>query len=167
MNREKAGARTWSAATSRRPIMPHKEGHAERRRQRREKVLTVENVTMGNHGQEHVVLGLCRRGRRHRGPDRLRPDRDRQDHLRRLEAEPDQRRHDQAARQADPLPGAEGGDQRRHRLHHRRPQAEWLLRDHGGRRQRLYRQARHQGGLALPALRSDAQQARQLIGSSG
>ena len=37
----------------------------------------------GHGRQEHVVLGLCRRGRRHRRPHRLRAHRDRQDHLRR------------------------------------------------------------------------------------
>ena len=65
----------------------------------------------GPGGQEHVVLGLCRRGRRHCRPDRFGAHRDRQDHLRRVQAQSHQRRHDLSARQADPLSRAEAGDQ--------------------------------------------------------
>ncbi len=65
----------------------------------------------GHGGEEHVLLDLCWRGGRNRRPDRLGPDRDRQDHLRGIEAQFDQRRHHQAARQADPLSCAEAGDQ--------------------------------------------------------
>ena len=64
----------------------HKDGHAERRRQRARKGADGGKRHHGDHGQEHVVLGLCRRGRRHRRLDRLRPHRDRQDHLWRPEA---------------------------------------------------------------------------------
>ena len=52
------------------------------------------------------------------------------------------------------LPRAAAGDQRRHRLHHRGPQAQRLLRDDDRRRQRLCRQARDARRLALPALAS-------------
>ena len=49
MNAREAGARTWSAATSPRPIMPPtRKAMRSAGKLRREKVLTVENVTMGN-----------------------------------------------------------------------------------------------------------------------
>ena len=144
----------------------HKEGHAERRRQRREKVLTVENVTMGTMVKNmsfsvyagevvgiagligsgrteiaKIIFGALKRNLINGGTIKLR-------------GRPIRYR----------VPKA--GDQRRHHLHHRGPQTERLLRDHGGRRQRLCRQARHQGGLALPALRPDAEQARRLLGAA-
>ncbi len=166
MTREKL-VRSWSGATS---AQTHYCAQGRSRgapQARREKVLTVENVTMGTVVKNMSfsvyageVVGIA-------GLDRLRPHRDRQDHLRRAEAQPDQWRHHQAARQADPLPRAEAGDQRRHRLHHRRPQAERLLRDHGRRRQRLYRQARDQGGLALPAVAGACAASSPTTGSSG
>ncbi|MGY4427267.1 ABC-type sugar transport system ATPase subunit [Bradyrhizobium sp. JR6.1] len=86
-------------------------GGREKTHQRREKSADGRECHHGHGGQEHVVLGLCRRGGRHRRPDRLRPHRDRQDRLRRVEAQLGQWRHHPAARQADPLPRAASGDQ--------------------------------------------------------
>ena len=90
---------------------------------RGEKVLTVENVTMGmvvKNMSFSVYAGEVVGDRR---TDRFRSHRGCQDYLRRPEAQSDQRRHHQAAWQAGALPRAETGDRRRHRLHHRRPQA--------------------------------------------
>src|SRR4029077_11319098 len=116
---------------------------------RREKVLTVENVTMGmvvknmsfsvyagevvgiagliGSGRTEIakiIFGALKRNLINGGTIKLRgqPGRD-------LET-----------RQAGGLPGSPGGDRRRHRLHHRRPQAERFLRDDDRRRQCLHRQ---------------------------
>ena len=144
---------------------PHASRGRRRRHRRGEKVLVVENVTMGAvvknmsfsvyAGEVVGIAGLIGSGRTEIA----------QDHFRRAEAQPDQWRHDLSARQADPLPRAQAGDRRRDRLHHRRPQAQRLLRDDAHRRQYLPEQARDQARASASCCRAPrASKLAELLG---